>query len=96
MRVRLFFMYMPYIKFQDSNIRVLEFLSFQKVLRTDRRKDGRTDRPKPMCPLNFFEVGDIKSILNVSLNRGCATSPAAQQHRTRQYIKQCIMLNQPK
>ena len=26
-----------------------------------------------------------KSILNVSLDAGCATSPAAQQHRTRQY-----------
>ena len=28
--------------------------------RTDRRTDGRMDRPKPICPLNFSEVGDIK------------------------------------
>ena len=27
-----------------------------------------------------------KSILNVSLDAGCATSPAGQQHRTRQYM----------
>ena len=35
------------------------------MLRTDRwtegRTDGRTDRPKPICPLNFFEVGGIKT-----------------------------------
>ena len=24
--------------------------------------DRRTDRPKPICPLNFFEVGGIKTI----------------------------------
>ena len=23
---------------------------------TDRRTDGQTDRPKPICPLNFFEA----------------------------------------
>ena len=28
--------------------------------RTDRWTDGRTDRPKPICPLNFSEVGGIK------------------------------------
>ena len=28
------------------------------------------------------------SILNVSLDAWCATSPAAQQHRTRQYVNQ--------
>ena len=27
---------------------------------TDRRTDGQTDGPKPICPLNFFEVGSIK------------------------------------
>ena len=37
---------------------VPEFLSCQKVLRTDRQ----TDRPKPICPLNFFEVGGIKTV----------------------------------
>ena len=25
----------------------------------DRRMDRRTDRSKPICPLNFFEVGGI-------------------------------------
>ena len=34
---------MPYIKFQDSSLRGLEFLSFQKVLRTDRRIDRQAD-----------------------------------------------------
>ena len=29
-----------------------------------------------------------KSVLNVSLDAGCATSPAAQQHQTRQYINE--------
>ena len=28
-----------------------------------------------------------KSILDVSLDAGCATSPAAQQHRTRQCMR---------
>ena len=28
-----------------------------------------------------------KNILNVSLHAGCATSPAVQQHRTRQHIE---------
>ena len=27
---------------------------------TDRQTDGQTDRPKPICPLNFFKVGGIK------------------------------------
>ena len=25
-------------------------------------KEGQTNRPKPICPLNFFEVGGIKCI----------------------------------
>ena len=25
------------------------------------RTDGRTDNPKPICPVNFFEVGGINS-----------------------------------
>ena len=53
-RVRLFFMYMPHMKFQDSSISGSR-VSQQYYGQTD----GRTDRPKPIFPLNFSEVGGI-------------------------------------
>ena len=56
--VRLFFVLMLYIKFQvpsSSGSLVLQ----PPIGVTDRRTDGQTDRPKPICPLNFFEVGGI-------------------------------------
>ena len=31
--------------------------------RTDGRTHTRTDNPKPICPFNFFEVGDIIIII---------------------------------
>ena len=64
-RVRLFFMYMPHIKFQDSSISGSRVSQLPSI--TDRQTDGQTDRPKPICPLNFSEVGGIKMISELSL-----------------------------
>ena len=47
--VHLFFMFIPYIKFQDS--------ISNRSRRMQSLMDGQTDRPKPIGPLNFFEVG---------------------------------------
>ena len=51
-------------------------------------------RAKPFFPSGLkFNVASVKnnnnnekSILNVSLDAWCATSPAVQQHRTQQYL----------
>ena len=62
-RVRLFFVLMLYIKFQvpsSSGSLVLQPTKGVTDRQTDGRTDGQTDRPKPICPLNFFEVGGIK------------------------------------
>ena len=53
--VRLFFVLMLYIKFQVPSSSGSLVLQPTKGV-TDRRTDGR---PKPICPLNFFEVGGI-------------------------------------
>ena len=58
-RVRLFFVLMLYIKFQVPSSSGSLVLQPTKGV-TDRRTDRQTDRPKPICPLNFFEVGGIK------------------------------------
>ena len=50
--VRLLFMLHPYIKFQDP----VANSSWPSPSVTD----WWTDRPKPICSLNFFEVGGIK------------------------------------
>ena len=55
-RVRLFFVLMLYIKFQVPSSSGSLVLQPTKGI-TDRRTDRQTDRPKPICPLNFFEVG---------------------------------------
>ena len=34
---------------------------------TDRRTDGQTDRPKPICPLNFFE--DLQSTVEEKIKK---------------------------
>ena len=50
------FVLMLYIKFQvpsSSGSLVLQPTKGE----TDRQTDGQTDRLKPICPLNFFEVG---------------------------------------
>ena len=49
-----FFMRNPYMKFQDTSIRRLKVK--KKVVRTH----GHTDKPKAICPTNFFKVGGIK------------------------------------
>ena len=55
-RVRLFFMLIPHIKFQDPIFnRSRPYASV-----TDRPTQPATDRPKTICPLNFFEVLGIK------------------------------------
>ena len=66
-RVRLFFVLMLYIKFKfprSSGSLVLQPTKGITGRRTDgqmeRRSDRQMDRPKPICPLNFFEVGSIK------------------------------------
>ena len=51
-------MYMPHIKFQDSSIRGSRVSQLPSI--TDRQTDGRMERPKPICPLNFSKVGGIK------------------------------------
>ena len=55
-RVRLFFVLMLYKKFQVPSSSGSLVLQPTKGI-TDRRTDRQTDRPKPICPLNFFEVG---------------------------------------
>ena len=53
-------MYMPtYIisRFQGSRVSQLPSI-------TDGQTNGRTDRPKPICPLNFSEVGGIMIVLS--------------------------------
>ena len=57
--VRLFFVLMLYIKFQVPSSSGSLVLQPTKGV-TDRRTDGQTDRSKPICHLNFFEVGGIK------------------------------------
>ena len=47
-------------KFQDSSIRGSRVSQLPKSV-TDRQMDRRTGRPKPICPLNFEEVGGIKT-----------------------------------
>ena len=68
-RVRLFFMYMLHIKFQDSSMSGSRVSQLPSI--TDRQTDGqmdrRTDRPKSICPLNFSEVGGIKRKANTSV-----------------------------
>ena len=69
----LIFVLMLYIKFQvptSSGSLVLQPTKGVTDRRTDgltdgqrvRLADGQTDRPKPICPLNFFEVGGIKRV----------------------------------
>ena len=48
--------YAIYIKFQVPSSSGSLVLQPTKGV-TDRRTDGQMDRPKPICPLNFFEVG---------------------------------------
>ena len=43
-----FLMRNPYMKFQNS------------ILINSERTDGRTDKPKAICPYNFSKVGGIK------------------------------------
>ena len=64
-RVRLFFVLMLHIKFQVPSSSSSLFLQPTKGV-MDRRTDSQTDRPKPICPLNFFEVGSIKMVSNLS------------------------------
>ena len=55
----LFFVLMLHIKFQVPSSSGSLVLQPTKGV-TDRRTDGQTDRPKPICPLNFLEVWGIK------------------------------------
>ena len=50
--VRLFFMLVPYIKFQDP-------ISNHSWPHAKRYGQRYTDRPKPICPLNVFKVVGI-------------------------------------
>ena len=43
-----FFMLVPYSKFQDPIFNLSWLYA---------KRNGQTDTPKPICPLNFFEVG---------------------------------------
>ena len=57
--IRLFFVLMLYIKFQVPNSSGSLVLQPTKGV-MDRRTDGQTYGPKPICPLNFFKVWIIK------------------------------------
>ena len=57
-RICLFFVLMLYIKFQVPSSSGSLVSQPTKGI-TDRQTDGQMDRPKPICPLNFFEVGGI-------------------------------------
>ena len=48
MCVKYFSMRNPYMKFQNPSITVL-----------DEWTDGHTHNPKPICPVNFYEVGGM-------------------------------------
>ena len=60
--VGLFFVLMLYIKFQVTSSSGSLVLQPTKGV-IDRRMDGQMDRPKPICLLNFFEVGGIKNVI---------------------------------
>ena len=57
-RVCLCFMVIPHIEFQDP----VSNRSWPYASVTDARTNRPTDRPKPICPLNFFEVGGIINV----------------------------------
>ena len=57
-RVIFFFMRNPYMKFQDTSIHSLK-VKKKWCGHTDTRKHGHTDKPKAICPTNFFKVGGI-------------------------------------
>ena len=52
--------YFPY-SFHISNFKILTLTILDHM---QSATDRRMQRPKPICPLNFFEVGDIK-IVNI-------------------------------
>ena len=54
-----FFVLMLYIKFQVPSSSGSLISQPTKGV-TDRRTDKQMDRPKPICPRNFFEVRGIK------------------------------------
>ena len=54
-RIIQFVMIYPYMKYQDPSSSVLEYM--MRSVRTE----WRTFRGKPICPLNFFEVGVHKN-----------------------------------
>ena len=58
-RVNYFFMRNTHMKFQIPNIHH----SKKKALHTHTQ----TDKPKPICPSNFFKVGGIKTFKNLLL-----------------------------
>ena len=58
------------MKFQDSSFNGLKVTIGTKVLRTH----APTHAPKPICPINFFKVGGIKSS-----PKGNDRSPESQQ-----------------
>ena len=67
-RVRLFFIHIPYIKFQNPT-------SNRSWPYAKRNTPQTTDGPKPICPLNFFEVGDIITALAPGASNPSFTFP---------------------
>ena len=55
--VSYFSMRNPYMKFQNPSMPGSWWM--------DARTDGFTDNPKPICPVNFFEVGSIITIVTL-------------------------------
>ena len=62
-RARLFFHSVPYMKFQDLPLIVIDRM--QSVTQT--RMHARTDKPITICPLNFFDVWVIKRVLKIQI-----------------------------
>ena len=49
------------MKFQNSSMH--SSYDMACIKESDKQTHGQMDNPKPICLLNFFEVGDIKKLL---------------------------------
>ena len=58
--------------------------------RTDGRTYGRTDNQKPICPVNFFEVGGIMTLICACKVSGSILGPGLIRHRSVHPFFQCV------
>ena len=76
-----FFMRNPYMKFQDTSIH---------RLKVKKKWCGHTDKPKAICPTNFFKVGGIMRLLHVTVTVHIAKSSMGAMAWL-SYIENCII-----